>query len=42
MGEIRYAYMTLFGYLKTRDKVEDLSVDGKLILKWILSKKVLR
>jgi hypothetical protein len=38
MGEMGYAYIILVGNMKGRDNAEDLSVDGKIILKWILGK----
>jgi hypothetical protein len=37
MGEIN-AYKILVGYLKGRDHSEDLGVDGRIILQWILRK----
>jgi hypothetical protein len=33
MGEMRNAYTILVGNLKKRDHLEDLGVDGKMILK---------
>jgi hypothetical protein len=38
MGEIRNAYKFLVINLKRRDFLEDLCVDGKIILEWILEK----
>jgi hypothetical protein len=38
MGGVRNAYKILFGNLKGRDHSEDLHVDGKIILEWILGK----
>jgi len=34
----RGAYRVLVGHLMERDFMEDLGVDGMLILKWILKK----
>jgi hypothetical protein len=36
--EIRNAYNTLVGNLKGRDNSEELGVDGRIILDWILEK----
>jgi hypothetical protein len=38
MGEMRNAYNILVGNLKGGDHAEDLSVDGRIILEWILVK----
>jgi hypothetical protein len=38
MGEVEKAYNNLFGYLTGRDHPEDLGVDGRIILEWILGK----
>jgi len=38
MGVMRNAYSILVGKLKGRDRFEDLGVDGKIILEWILGK----
>jgi hypothetical protein len=38
MGEVRNAYNILSEKLKGRDHTEDLGVDGKIILEWILAK----
>jgi hypothetical protein len=38
MGEMRNAYTILVENLKGRDHSEDLGVDGKIILEWILGK----
>jgi hypothetical protein len=39
MGEMRSAYKILVGKLKKRrDHAEVLSVDGRIILEWILGK----
>jgi hypothetical protein len=35
MVEIRSAYKILVGKLKGRDLLEDLGIDGRMILKWI-------
>jgi hypothetical protein len=34
--EKRNAYRVLVGNLKERDSLEDLSVDGTVILKWVI------
>jgi hypothetical protein len=39
MGETRNAYKILFKNLKGRDHLEDLGVDRRVILKWILRKE---
>jgi hypothetical protein len=39
MGGMRNAFGILVGKLKERDHSEDLGVDGKLILEWILGKR---
>jgi hypothetical protein len=36
MGEMRNAYSTWLENLEGRDHLEDLGVDGKIILEWIL------
>jgi hypothetical protein len=36
MGEIRNKYKFLMGSLKGRNHTEEMGVDGKIILKWIL------
>jgi hypothetical protein len=38
MWKKRNAYRVLVGNLKERDHVENLSVDGRIILKWMLQK----
>jgi hypothetical protein len=38
MGEVKNAYKMFNGKLNGRDHKEDLSVDGKIILEWILGK----
>jgi hypothetical protein len=38
IGERRGAYMVLMGNPKQRGHLEDLRVDGNIILKWILKK----
>jgi hypothetical protein len=38
IGEIRYVYNILSGNLKGRDRADDLGVDGKITLEWILGK----
>jgi hypothetical protein len=38
MGERRGAYRALVGNLRDRDHLEDPSVDGRIILKWINKK----
>jgi hypothetical protein len=38
IGEMRNACKILFGNLKGRDNAEDIGVDGKIILEWILGK----
>jgi hypothetical protein len=37
-GEKRNAYMVWVNELKTKDRLEDLSVDGRIILKLIFKK----
>jgi hypothetical protein len=39
MGELRNTYKFLVGKHKGRDYSEDLSVDGRIILDWILGKQ---
>jgi hypothetical protein len=36
MGEMRNAYRVLIGNLKGRDHSDDVGVDRKIILEWIL------
>jgi len=38
MGEMRNSYRILVGKLRGRGSSEDLSIDVKIILKWILQK----
>jgi hypothetical protein len=38
MREMRYAYTTLLENTRGRDHLEDLGVDGRIILEWILAK----
>jgi hypothetical protein len=38
MGEMRSAYSILVGKPEGRDHLEDIFVDGKIILEWILGK----
>jgi hypothetical protein len=38
IGEMRNAFKILVDNLKGRDHLEDLAVDGRIILKWILNK----
>jgi len=38
MGEARSAYKISVGRLKARDHSEDLGVDGRIIMEWILGK----
>jgi hypothetical protein len=40
MGEMRNSYEIQSENLKTRDHSEDVGVDGKIILEWILGKWV--
>jgi hypothetical protein len=42
MGQKRNARMVLMGNIKERDRFEDLGVDGRIQLKWILKKEVSR
>jgi hypothetical protein len=37
-GDMRNIYRLLAGKLERRDHLEDLGVDGKIILDWILGK----
>jgi hypothetical protein len=36
MGEIRNAYNTLVGKPEGKNHLEDLGIDGKIILEWVL------
>jgi hypothetical protein len=38
MGEMRNAYKIWLESLTGRDHLEDLSIDEKIVLKWILGK----
>jgi hypothetical protein len=38
MGEMRNAFKVLIRKPKGRDHSEDLGIDGKIILEWILGK----
>jgi len=38
MGEMKNAYNTLVANLKGRDHTEDIGVNGKITLEWILEK----
>jgi hypothetical protein len=38
MDEMSNAYKILFGNLKERDHSEELGIDGKIILDWIIRK----
>jgi hypothetical protein len=38
MGEKSNAYRVFLGNLEERDHSEDLSIDGKVILEWVLKK----
>jgi hypothetical protein len=40
MAEIRNAYNIFVGNLRVRDHLEDVGVDGKVILEWILGNRV--
>jgi hypothetical protein len=40
IGEMRNAYKMLVGNLKGGDHLEELSVDGKTLLEWMLEKYV--
>jgi hypothetical protein len=42
MEEMRSAYKRQSENLKERDHLEDLSTDGRIILKWILKKQGVR
>jgi hypothetical protein len=37
MGEMRYIYKILVGKPVRRDHLEDLGIDGRIILKWTLA-----
>jgi hypothetical protein len=39
MGQRRGAYRILVGNLRERDHLEDIDVDGQIILKWIFKKQ---
>ena len=38
MGNRRGAYRKLVGYLRERDHLEGLGIDGRIIFKWIFKK----
>ena len=38
MGDRSVAYRVLVGDLRDRDHLEDLGIDGRIILKWIFKK----
>jgi hypothetical protein len=38
IGEGRGAKIVLVGKLRVRDHLEDLAIDGRIILKWIFKK----
>jgi hypothetical protein len=38
MGEMRNAYHSLLGKPEEKRPLEDIRIDGKIILKWILGK----
>jgi hypothetical protein len=40
MGEMRNTYKILFGKHEGKTHLEDLGVDGKVILKWILGERM--
>jgi hypothetical protein len=40
MGDRRGAYRILWGDLSERDHLEDLGLDRRIILKWILRSKI--
>jgi len=39
VGDIKTAYKILFGKLKVWDHSEDIGIDGRIILEWILRKQ---
>jgi hypothetical protein len=39
MGEMKNAYIILVENVKGRVHLEDLDIDGKILLEWILGKK---
>jgi hypothetical protein len=39
MGKMRNAYKVCWGNLKGRDHLEDMGLDEKMILEWILEKQ---
>jgi hypothetical protein len=41
VGKKRNAYKYLVGYLKERNHLEDLGVDGRMTLKWTLALSLL-
>jgi hypothetical protein len=38
MGETRNAYNVLVGKCEDRDHLEDLGIEGRILLEWILGK----